>query len=382
MKKFIIVLLLLSIISSLSASSCGRGTTDNSLDSMFYAVPLSMASNAVLWFGNMERIKEQAGLGPDTSWYEYVNEETQPEVYRQRMDFLEGYGTSPFSGIRYLSMWKDAFGFDAFTNNQEIWAESMTISGETHSLFSIMKGNFNKDAIVSKLEGLGYELKEYGQTKYYSIHEDYSFGGRDAPQPFLMTHGLLNRIMVTEREIIAAPSDDIFFKVLDARNNDQQSLQQSSAYNKVAKALGDVLGAAIVPPSQVISENIDTTWGKLHEYDLIGIGYTVENGQAKTTIIVHYPDDSAEDDITELSRRLSEYKMSGQIPLSERFEISEPEAISYGPDSILKIELAFLQDAPRTWIWMIAGRDLGFLVINPAASLLNPGFFSVIKRGG
>lgn len=53
--------------------------------------------------------------------------------------------------------------------------------------------------------------------------------------------------------------------------------------------------------------------------------------------------------------------------LSDLFDIGEPEAISYGPDSILKVELVYKPDTPSTlWSTLVEARDLGFLVVNPS----------------
>jgi len=371
MKRLFAVILVVAMF----ALSCGQVSQDTSittdLDLMLSTVPSDLASSTVLWFCNMERIKELAGVDSDIEVNEYVNKTTEIEVYRLRMDLLTGYTPSNFSGGRYLEYWPDAFGFDAFDTSQEIWAESLIQPNGTRLLFSVMKGNFDKNNIIEKLDNLGYQRNNYASIDYYSIYADYLVGDIKSSSAARMAMAFLNRMMVKEREIIAAPADDIFFSVLDVRSGEQSSLEDSRAYTRVAEGLGDVLGAALVPHSLLRSTNVGADWDNLHTYDLAGIGYRVEGQDRKVVIALHYPDDSAADDIDELNRRMAEYVVTtGNLKtplLSDLFNIGDPEATIYGPDSILKVELEYKPDTPSTlWSALVQFQDLGFLVSNPS----------------
>jgi hypothetical protein len=366
MKKLCILILAVTLL----ASSCGQASRTTDLRQMLSEIPFELGSGDILWFSNMERIKELAGVDPDIDVSEYVNRETEVEVYRERMDILAGYTMSDFSGGTHLQRWQDAFGFDAFDTNHEIWISQVEPKG-TRPLFSVMKGSFDKNEIIEKLNNLGYQLKEYASTDYYSINEDYQLGDIRSSQTAGMAMSYLNRMMVTEGDIIAAPADDIFFSVLDVRSGQQSSLEDSLAYTRVAEALGDVLGAALVPQSVLRSENVSEDWDNLHTYDLAGIGYQVEGQDRKVVIALHYADKSAADDINELNRRLAEYVIrtgSLETPLlSDLFDVDDPEVTVYGPDSILKVGLVYKPDTPRTlWSDMVELRDLGFLVSDPS----------------
>jgi hypothetical protein len=374
MKRLFIML----IVAAMFVLSCGDDGQDaniaSDLESIFSTIPSQSASDSILWFSNMERIKELAGVSPDTSLNEYINKTTEREVYQLRMDLLSGYTLSPFSGEKYMASWSDTFGFDSFDTNQEIWISQVELKG-IRPLFSVMKGNFDKNKIIEKLNNLGYQLKEYTSIDYFSINEDYRFGGPDASKAVLLAKSFLNRIMVEEREIIAAPADEILFSVLDVRAGKDKSLKESIAHTRVAEALGDVLGAALIPQSQLFSENVNTKWGRLHTYDLAGIGYIYGEEEQKVVIVLHYTDKSAANDIDELNRRMAEYVVTiGNLEtplLSDLFDIGEPEVTVYGPDSILKVELIYKPDTPRTlWSAMVEMQDLGFLVVDPSEQMV------------
>jgi len=369
MKRLFAVILVVAMF----ALSCGQVSQNTSitsdLDLMLSIVPSELASNNILWFSNMERIKELAGVNPDTDANEFIH--VTGAEYQHRLDLIAGYTLSDFSGGVHLERWQDAFGFDAFDTSQEIWAESLIQPNSTRPLFSVMKGNFDKNNVIGKLNSLGYQLKNYASIDYYSINADYQFGDIKSSSAARMAMAYLNRVMVKEGEIIAAPADDIFFSVLDVRSGKQSSLEDSLAYTRVAESLGDVLGAALVPQSQLRSKNVSADWDNLHTYDLAGIGYRVEGQDRKVVIALHYADKSAADDSDELGRRMAEYVVTtGNLKtplLTDLFYIGDPEVTVYGPDSILKVELEYKPDTPRTlWSDMVQSQDFGFLVSNPS----------------
>ena len=224
--------------------------------------------------------------------------------------------------------------------------------------------------IIEKLTSFGYQLKDYTSIDFYSINEDYQVGDIKSSDA-LLAMGLLNRIMVQQREIIASPANDIFFLVLNTRSDKSNSLENSLSYTRVAEALGDVLGAAFIPQSIVQnSENVDKDWETLHTYDLAGIGYLVEGQDRKVVIALHYPDSSAADDIDELSGRMAEYMVTvGGLEtslLSDLFEIGKPKATTYNQDSILKVELVYMLETSSTlWSDLVESHNFGFLVTNP-----------------
>jgi hypothetical protein len=367
MKRLFALLLVLAV----SALSCGQASpkidATSDLESMLSKVPAELASTNVLWFSNMERVKELAGVEPDTDMTEFVSATTKIDEYRRRMDLMAGYFLSDFSGGKYTEYWPDVFGFNMFNVRQEIVVESLLQPHAARPLFSIMKGNFDKDNIAEKLKGLGYQILSYSSNDYFSINADYMMGGPISNENLLMAKSFLNRMLVENQEIIAAPADDIFFPVLDARSGKQNSLSDSLAYTRIAGSLENVLGAALIRQSQLRSENIKADWGNLDIYDLAGIGYQVEGQERKLVILLHYADKSAANDIDEIKNRLTQYDittMSFDNPsLSSLFDIGEPEAINYDSDSILKVELVYRPETPSTlWSELVESQDLGFLV--------------------
>jgi hypothetical protein len=369
--KFIAAAACLVLVVPIFALSCGHPSRNTSiLGSMLSAVPSQLASDSILWFSNLEKMKELTGVNPDAEAIEFFRAPTEAE-YQRRQDILAGYTLSDFSGGSHLERWQDSFGFDGFETSQEIWAESLVQPNSTRSLFSVMEGNFDKNNVIEKLNGLGYQLKSHASIGYYSVNADNQVGDLKSSQAARMAMANLNRMMVEEQEIIAAPADDIFFSVLDVRSGRQGSLEDSLAYTRVAGSLGDVLGAVLIPQSILRSRNVSAEWANLHPYDLAGIGYRVEGQHRKVAIALHYPDRSAADDVDELARRLAEYVVTtGDLEtplLPDLFDIGEPEVTVYGPDSILKVELVYRPGTPGTlWSDMVPTQDLGFLVSNPS----------------
>jgi hypothetical protein len=359
---------------SLSCGQASKSTTITSdLDLILPAVPSELASNNVLWFSNMQRIKQLAGASQDTDaneFLKFLKATTERAEYQRRLDLLSGYTLSEFSGGTHLEYWQDAFGYDAFAVNQEITVRSLLQPNSTRPLFSVMRGNFDKNKIIGKLNNLGYQLKNYASTDYYSIRADNQTDLKSS-RAATMAMAYLNRMMVKEQELIAAPADDIFFSILDVRSGKQRSLKDSLTYSTVAGILGQVLGAALVPQSQLRSENVSMDWDKLHTYDLAGIGYRVEGQDRKLVIALHYTNKSAASDVNELNRRMAEYVVTSggsKTPLlSDLFDIGEPEVAVYGSGSILKVELVYNPDSPSTlWSDLVESQDLGFLVCNPS----------------
>lgn len=377
MRRLAVAILLVAVL----ALSCGQGSQNTSitpevnsdLGQMLAEIPSELASSNMLWFSNMERVREMAGAGPDIDYASYTQllRSTADRQESQRlMDLLSGLMSSQFSGEKYSEYWKDAFGYDMFMLDREIMVEESVPPNAKRPLFSVMKAGFDKSDMVGKLDGLGYERKSYDGMEFYSINADYQLDMRSSGAG-RMAMGFLNRMLVNEQEIIAAPADEIFFQVLNVRLGKEKSLGDSIAYTTVAASLGDVLGAAIIPRSQLQSKNVSTEWGELHEYDLAAIGYWMEGRDKKVVIVLHYPNKSAASDIEELKRRMAGYVLMDGHPaprgLADLFEIGEPAATAYEKDSVLKVELAYKANT-RSYLWntMVTLNELGFLVANPA----------------
>jgi hypothetical protein len=361
MKMIFAVILVLVLLSS----SCGHVAQDTVLQSMLSEVPSEVASNCILWFSNIQKMKELTGEDLGAKEIEYFKGDTDEE-YLRRQNIFSGWNRSRFSGY---ANWSEYFGYNTFDINLEIWAETMDKSMSTRPLFSVMRGNFDTNTIDKKLTGREYRVAEYAQHKYYSIYKDF---GVNLKSDISVAMPYLNRMMVTEKQIIAAPSDELLFSVLDVRSGKKDSLVDSPAYTRVAAALGDVMGAAFVPESQLFSENVNKDWSTLHDFELIGIGYSFGEEIQSIVIVIYYPDDSAVKDIDELQRRMGEYELSMERfknpQLPGLFDITEPQAVTVGSGSLLKTKLVYKKDTPRSlWVEFIATCDLGFLVADPSA---------------
>jgi hypothetical protein len=351
--------LLLSVLPALLVlCSCQlQAENENELDSMLSIVPLEAASINLLWLGDMNKIRNAADVGPDISIDDFINVE-KAELQR-RLEILAGYPESDYSGGSHLEIWADTYGFDALDTNQELWIQKIT-SAEDTAPFSIMQGEFDQKAIINKLENLGYELRSYKSTEFYSINEDYQIAA-DATQAPLPACFLLNRIMLTDKQIIAAPADKILFALIEGQAGKSQSIKEYPGYTGVIETLGDVLGAGIRPVSTIEADKEPEQPG-LHNYDLVGIGYEYTKDEQKVVIVIHYPDNSAVNDIENVQKRITEYQVPGYQDklLADLFIIGEPQVITQEADSLLKVELVYRAGTPRA-LWTSLIQPPGFL---------------------
>lgn len=365
MKRLFIITLLLTFFLSSCASS-----QQTALESMLSSIPAGLAADNIVWFTDLQRIKDLAGVEPDAGFSDYVWREMDHDLYLKRMNLLNGTTDSPFSGGQYLSVWSDTFGFDLFDTTREIWVMELIEANKSRDLFSVMEGDFNKPDIVQKLESVGYTSLDHTWSTYYAIGDDNQTEFSPISMGFY-ARNQMSRIMVTGDRIIAARSDELLFPLLDAPQNKANTLANSVPYTSIAETLGDVLGAAFVPPSKTGAENTGPDWDRLHDWDLAGIGFTVEDEDLKLIIALHYPDGSASNDIDELSCRMSHYLVAPEMGpdpalLSETFTIGKPEAITDKTGSVLKVELDYKAEEIRLpWYFLITLQQLGFLAIDP-----------------
>jgi len=345
-------------ITILLATSCTDSASQSPMQSLFSDVPAELATTSILWFNNMEKMKELTNEGPDKEPIDYIRGDTEEEKILIE-NIFGGLSTSVYNSHA-------AFSYGAFDMNTEVWAEAKVLPNSTNPLFSIARGNFNAELIIDELSNQGFTIAEYDSNKYYTNEN-----GGFTPGIPLTEVMYITKMVVSNEQIIAAASENELFPILDTQSEQKTTIENLPAYTTTSSALGNVLGAALIPKSQLICEYVNEDWNRLHDYDLVGIGYFFQEDLPSIYITIFYPDDSAKKDVDELRRRLSEYEVSieglSSKQLSGLFDIGYPEVIDYESGSVLKTELTYKTDTPRfLWVALILTCDLGFLVVDPS----------------
>ncbi len=359
MKRLVLVIVTVALLSL----SCGPAGHVTRLEVMLASVPAVAASGNVVWFSDMQRIKQLAGLPANPGVNDFINPDMSREEVVRRGELVAGYALSDFSGGVKAVGWADTFGFNFLDTDQEIWVESLPKPNTTRSLFSVMKGRFDADAIINKLTALGYQDRVDAGVSYYSLHADYGFA-----DPITPAVSFLNRIMVRQRDIIAAPADALMFPALETFADARVSLESSSTYDRVARTLDDVLGAALLPPAALAPGASGSSPGASPAFDLAGIAYRVDGRQRSMELVLHYPDGTAAQHIAALEHRLAAAEVtvdtvSPPVKLNDLFDIGPVRAVTYGPDSILKVDLAYRPDTKsEVWSRLVESGQFAFLM--------------------
>lgn len=343
------------------------------IERMLGFVPESF-HDKVIWFGDRGRALRLTKLEGVTSQEAVL---ALSEEERQRfVQIVGGVAFSRFSGGSATIMWQETFGYGPLAVSREVWSSRPPWG------FSVMEGNFDEALIVSRLKGLGYKEKEHNGTIYYSHLGDYEV---DFTSPVTrLALAQMNRVAVEGYTIIAAPADKIFFTVLDTWQGKARSLRDIPAYLALAHSMGDLVSAAILPRSEALKPGdalwdprsyykFAKGWGRLHDYQLVGLGYRTDGEERAMVIALFYGDPlAAAADAQELKKRLEDYIVFTALPqrkdtpLMNFCQATEPQVIRWKQSSALAVECKFRADAPNLWSFMVEFRDLLFLVPDPS----------------
>jgi len=342
---------------------------------MLAFVPDKAGYRDEIWFGDRDRLMAAHDMSrlrsPDD--YKALSKEQSDNWMR----LTRNVWTSDFSGReRVLSGWRDLFGYDSFQVDREITA------GQPPEWFGVMEGAFDADDIQDALDDLGYQEDEYEGTVYYYIRDDFERDLKSEGGRFAMSK--LNRVVVGEDTIIAAPATEILERVLDVRDGRRSSLADDPAYAALARAMGPVVSAALLEGEQfydpaaalgshataeqreAMREKLAELYSEpLHLYDLVGFGY-LDDGHDQAIVVALAYDEAeyAEADAPVLADRLedvSSLRWRGQM-LSDYWRVGEPEVYSFEDGAVLAVKLELDdEERPGLWLNMLISRDVVFL---------------------
>jgi len=378
MKTGLMLLLIISV--TLVVAGCGSSNDDihatTELGRMLGFVPYSFLEEHDIWFGDPGAAKELHGL-------EHLNslealEQLPLEERREAMGKIGGIYVPQATGNYYRLA--SVIGFDSFMINRAVFNDTPPPWG-----FSVIEGNFDEALIAAKLTEQGYEKAEYGPYTYYWKNEDMAIHmGSEISRQVLAQ---LNRVAVLDNTLVIAPATDIMTGVLDSMTHDATSVYTIPSCRAVADSLGDALAAVFITPDRVLklTPSQDAPpfhfpaareWGKLHKYDMVGIGYRDDGQDRYWDICLHYIfDEDAKADANELVSRLNSYMLNTQIeqlesvPLTSKWEVGEPVITEYPIGVTLTVHCRYLPETTGSsslFTLVVQGRDFLFLALDPS----------------
>ena len=259
-------LLVLLVLATLACIACGGDSADTVpvvkgtpapleaekidwLAHVMAVLPASVADSGV-WHSNPALALPLAGVQSARTGEEWESwTRGQQEAYH--------YATS---GVRtnamYYSMWQsypdwdETFGFGAWDTgamaetgaNPEKDAKTNVLLGTFN--VQVLLGRFDTAWVNSKLLDFGYEKRNHLGVEYLALPEDVRSKSGWLSQLTLDTD--MRNVLVGERSLITAPSEERMEEVLSARAGETPNLLDHAAFGDLASLAPDPLFAAIL----------------------------------------------------------------------------------------------------------------------------------------
>ncbi|MBA7714161.1 hypothetical protein ES703_123178 [subsurface metagenome] len=158
------------------------------------------------------------------------------------------------------------------------------------------------------------------------------------------------------------------------------SLQDVPAYAGLAQGMGGVTLAEVLTEEEVREillrarqEMLEmgevwefSSWGKLHQYQLAGMGFRYHEGERFLVISLFYEDDgAAARDEYELRQRLGTYVRVNGLPATDYWQVSSSKVLCTHGGSVLTIECKLIWEFQRAQIVseLLLYRDIIFLAV-------------------
>ncbi len=378
-KLAILTLLALILGSSLAGCGTGDGTGDQTgtasgLGRMLGYVPLSFLDEHDIWYTDPGTIKQRFGLLET-----YTADDIRALPDEQGPAFMNALGALPI-GASYSTPYRagDLIGWDWTGMDRDVFGDTPPWG------FNIIESKFDRAAIGQKLLEQGYTQAAYGNETYYRLNDDMAINltsdlGR-------MALAQLNRVAMPDDTLVFAPATGIMTGMLDTMNGNVTSVMDDPPAAAIADSLGDALGAVLITPGRLLevapgqdAPPFDlpaaTSWGRLHDYALVGLGYRDDGTDRYLDIVLYYANNAdAAADGPELVSRLWSYDLNTQInnadnvPFTAQWQVGQPVVKDYGGGATLIVANRYLPDANvrvPSLEMLVQIRDLLFLAPDP-----------------
>jgi len=362
-KRWMMVITLVFLVGEVALGSPVRALQGQggALEQMLGQVPDNAVSRTAIWYGSagdLERI-----LGFQLSSIQDVQKLSKQQQAAYLLDLGNQVYYSQFSGAEQAANWQRTFGIDPFAIDRELTV------GSQPNWYAVLNGQFASDAITQALQKLGYKASQVGQATVYSLGADNAVDQSSAAGKLAAGH--YNRLIVTDKQIIAAPST----AMIQAATGSGKAIADDPAYAALVRALE---GANTVPNTQLLSAVLfdgQFLSGKvltgipaaqpLPRYQTAGLGFRRDANNRYWVIALVYPNaDTANQAKTQLTAQLGQY-----VSLTQRgrklFDGWKLDAkVTPSSDGNLQVVTVSMQLPAQTdvaWIDLVQNRDLGFL---------------------
>ena len=161
---------------------------------------------------------------------------------QDRDRFYEGVGNAHHDLSGWRSLVPEKYGYDPWAFGLGVWA---SIGNCPTPKFTVTEGGLDAATVRQTLEALGqqeealaYQKADYKGTTYYTRSEDYLFPLRTDPP---LVYASLNRVVVEDDRMLAAPATFIIEDLIDVREGDAPNLLESEAHLSLAREVGEGL---------------------------------------------------------------------------------------------------------------------------------------------
>ena len=217
--------------------------------SVVAVLPASVADSGV-WFSNEARALALAGVEPartGAEWESWTHEQQDVQIAAAR-----GLRNNAMHSSMWYSYpdWDETFGFGAWDTgsvaetgaNPEKDAEVNILLGTFN--VQILLGRFDTAWVNGKLLDFGYEKRNHPGVEYLTLPEDV-MPDSDWLHKITLDSDMRN-VLVQERSLITAPSEERMEEVLAARAGEIPSLMDHAAFGDLASLAPDPLFAAVL----------------------------------------------------------------------------------------------------------------------------------------
>lgn len=375
MKRAIIATFLLFVLVA-GTASCGNSPETN-FQKMLENVPASYMDEYNLWYAAPGEARDLYGFG-DMNMEEYIEAiRATPNIWASTA--LDAAYVPIAMRSEQL---EDLIGVKYFDVQRGIFTEF-----PPPRTYSLSEGSFDRDLIRQNLLDLGYQETKYGDYTYLWKNDDYKIDLTSDIGKMVMAG--FNRIMVTDKLFIAAPSTELLTGMLDARSGEVDRVSELESCQALADTLGDVLSAVLIPRERLLQPSTSQTlenyfdlpaardWETLHLYEMAALAYRDNDEERFLDVSMYYTNKAdAEADGDNLAARLQSYVFftfnnAEQVKLADKFEVGKPVIKEYKEGSTLTVSCRYLGDyEERSWRftpYTISGMyDLLFLAPDPA----------------
>ncbi len=377
-----IVLLVNIILVTFSARSAyAAQTAPGPLGGLLNQVPDSNISRTVIWYGSLGDFERLLGITLNSpSDFMKLSREQQTAYLLDANQTGKQIYYSPFSGLDKYATWQKTFGINPYSIDREV-----TVGGSPN-WYALLVGKFQSSAIVAALQKLGYKSAQVGNVTIYSS---------DNGQALRLAGSVYNRLVVSDTQIIAAPSDPAIQAVLPGSGN---PLGADPTYAALVSGLEgtaaipagtQLLSAAVFDGSYLIdkvitSDPLAASVGKtlnanqlatlrsqlalkneklLPRYKAAAIGYRRTQKDRFFTIVLVYDDPAmatqANQILTDRLPRYGSFQQNGRQLFAGWSVTSKITAANNL--QVLTVALQLPAQTDVSWIDLITNHDIGFL---------------------